>query len=546
MWIYLIYINKRNLIIRHGGGAAMKKLFRGAVEIAAALCVAAVVAVFGGGFGWKSAIIDGFDTVFVGGGTFRFTAMFLLLLAGGMAASVFLVKTKWIKWPLTGGLALTAGLVLAPAFLRFMVALSLSYETNDRQVINDGKLEIMELDKFNSFSGKENDKYYFKVLIKSPPKKPDSLKTLMVRYFYKKARDISALDPGSHLGSVHFYKYTQGNAGFTDGIEDHTGFYTNYLDKYPETKIGYISARNPCGNDSTKHYDVYIRRGGKKDGYENITDDTLYWGCGGGYEPAAAAKYKLLLAGQSGYGAPVSNCFTVAARKNAIQGAAAASPKDASPNPDDIAMVFVKGGPDNWTRRDTIGNFYICKYETTQGLWKSVMGTNPSYFTGDDNLPVEMVDWDDVQKFIEKLNGKTGKNYRLPTKKEWEYAAQGGKNREKYSYTGWGKIMDGEPTSGNNGKKYTYSGSDSIDQVAWYKGNSGGRTHPVGTKQPNELGIYDMSGNVYEWLADGGGKIRGGSWYFTADFCVASSYYSDYVSIPRNNFLGFRLARDAD
>jgi formylglycine-generating enzyme required for sulfatase activity len=122
------------------------------------------------------------------------------------------------------------------------------------------------------------------------------------------------------------------------------------------------------------------------------------------------------------------------------------------------------------------------------------------------------------------LNRKTGKNYRLPTEKEWEYAAEGG----------------------DNVRNYYYSGSDSIDLVAWHKGNSGGRTHPVGTKQPNELGIYDMSGNVYEWLADGGGNIRGGSWYFTAGFCVASSYYSDYVSIPRNNFLGFRLARDTD
>jgi formylglycine-generating enzyme required for sulfatase activity len=117
-------------------------------------------------------------------------------------------------------------------------------------------------------------------------------------------------------------------------------------------------------------------------------------------------------------------------------------------DPDFIAMVFVEGGPLN---NDTaISDFYLGKYETTQGLWKAVMGNNPSHFTGNDNLPVEMVSWDDIQIFIEKLNKKTGKKYRLPVEVEWQYAARGG----------------------NKSKKYGYSGSDSIDEVAWHKENS--------------------------------------------------------------------------
>ena len=124
-------------------------------------------------------------------------------------------------------------------------------------------------------------------------------------------------------------------------------------------------------------------------------------------------------------------------------------------------------------------DYYIGKYEVTQGLWQAVMGNNPSNFKGD-NLPVENVSWDDCQDFLSKLNLITGKTFRLPTEAEWEYAARGG----------------------NKSRGYQYSGSNNLSDVAWYRVNSGDKTHAVGTKQPDELGIYDMSGNVLEWCQD--------------------------------------------
>lgn len=129
----------------------------------------------------------------------------------------------------------------------------------------------------------------------------------------------------------------------------------------------------------------------------------------------------------------------------------------------------------------TLSGFYICKYEVTQELWQAVMGSNPSNFPGDLTRPIESVSWEDCQEFITKLNEMTGKHYRLPTEAEWEYAARGG----------------------NQSKGYKYSGSDSINDVAWYGGNSKyAYHHPVGQKAPNELGLYDMSGNVSEWCQD--------------------------------------------
>jgi len=139
----------------------------------------------------------------------------------------------------------------------------------------------------------------------------------------------------------------------------------------------------------------------------------------------------------------------------------------------DVEMVFVEG-------KDDIQNFYIGKFEVTQGQWIAVMGNNPSHFKNGDNYPVEMVSWDDVQEFIRKLNEATGKNYRLPTTKEFIFAARGG----------------------NKSSGFVYSGSNNLDDVAWHEGNSEEKTHPVGVKAPNELGIYDICGNVYEWCAD--------------------------------------------
>ena len=127
----------------------------------------------------------------------------------------------------------------------------------------------------------------------------------------------------------------------------------------------------------------------------------------------------------------------------------------------------------------TLSDYYIGQTEVTQALWKAVMGSNPSFFKGD-NLPVEQVSWDDCQVFIQKLNQLTGKQFRLPTEAEWEYAARGGRKS----------------------RGYKYAGDNDIDLVAWYYDNNGKETHPVATKQANELGIYDMSGNVCEWCSD--------------------------------------------
>ena len=173
----------------------------------------------------------------------------------------------------------------------------------------------------------------------------------------------------------------------------------------------------------------------------------------------------------------------------------------------------------------------------TQELWQAVMGSNPSGFKGD-NLPVECVSWDDCQVFIRKLNSLTGQNFRLPTEAEWEFACRGG----------------------NNSRGYKYSGSNNLGSVAWYDGNSGNKTHPVGTKAPNELGIYDMSGNVWEWCADWYGDYssgaqtnptgpyggsyrvyRGGSWSNYARNCRSSFRYGS-DPMYRHNFLGLRLA----
>ena len=137
----------------------------------------------------------------------------------------------------------------------------------------------------------------------------------------------------------------------------------------------------------------------------------------------------------------------------------------------------------------TLSDYYIGQTEVTQELWQAVMGSNPSYFKGNDQRPVENVSWNDCQEFIEKLNRLTGNNFRLPTEAEWEYAARGG----------------------NKSRGYKYSGSNNPDAVAWYDKNSGGETHPVAQKQSNELGLYDMSGNVLEWCQDWKDKYKSNS-----------------------------------
>ena len=194
-------------------------------------------------------------------------------------------------------------------------------------------------------------------------------------------------------------------------------------------------------------------------------------------------------------------------------------------------------------RQVQILSFEISRYETTQELWEAVMGENPSAFSGCPKCPVETVSWDDVQAFFGKLNAGNagGAQYRLPSEAEWEYAARGG----------------------GQSKGYVYSGSDNWADVAWYYENSANRTHPVGEKEANEIGLFDMSGNVREWVQDcwhgsyadapGDGRaweegdcrrrvIRSGSWYGKPSY-VRSANRFWYTTYFRNNNLGFRIAR---
>lgn len=140
------------------------------------------------------------------------------------------------------------------------------------------------------------------------------------------------------------------------------------------------------------------------------------------------------------------------------------------------------------THQVTLSSYYISRFEVTQELWQAVMGNNPSRFRNNPKNPVECVSWNDCQVFITKLNRLTGRHFRLPTEAEWEYAARGG----------------------NQSQNYKYSGSNTLDNVAWYGNNSRNTTHTVGSKAPNELGLYDMSGNVEEWCKDWYGSFSSG------------------------------------
>jgi formylglycine-generating enzyme required for sulfatase activity len=216
----------------------------------------------------------------------------------------------------------------------------------------------------------------------------------------------------------------------------------------------------------------------------------------------------------------------------------------------DHEMVFVKGGTVQMgvnagktivrpVRTESVGSFNIGKYEVTQAQWKAIMGTNPSAFRDCDQCPVEQVSWNDVQDFITKLNSQSKKSYRLPTEVEWEYAAKGG----------------------NISKGYSYAGAEEINSAAWFVGNSANKTNPVGLREPNELGLFDLSGNVYEWCSDLYGNIvadkgmmvgmvaaptvpfrvlRGGSWVDLAKVCRTANR-SGFDPAKGNNFSGFRL-----
>jgi formylglycine-generating enzyme required for sulfatase activity len=220
--------------------------------------------------------------------------------------------------------------------------------------------------------------------------------------------------------------------------------------------------------------------------------------------------------------------------------------------------TFTMGSPANEPERNsnetqhqvTVSGFYMGKYPVTQEEYQEVIGTNPSYFIGD-SLLVESVSWNDAMEFCNKLSIREGftpvycgsngnitcdwnaNGYRLPTEAEWEFAAKGG--TKEYITT-------------------EYSGSNSVEAVAWYSVNSGNRTHPVGTKAANSLGIYDMNGNVWEWCwrgnygsgaqTDSISVIRGGSWESSAED-IRSGFQKSYVSIRSlSSAVGFRLVHN--
>ena len=203
---------------------------------------------------------------------------------------------------------------------------------------------------------------------------------------------------------------------------------------------------------------------------------------------------------------------------------------------------------DEWpTHEVTVSSFSIGQTEVTQELWQAVMGTNPSYFTGDPKRPVETVSWDECQQFITTLNQLTGMNFRMPTEAEWEYAARGG----------------------NRSEGYKYAGSNDINETAWWDDNAGDGvgesspdygTHPVALKKANELGLYDMSGNVWEWCQDWYGTYsqetqinptgpetgtehlyRGGSWINYARNCRVSCRFHWVTNGV--NYVGLRLVK---
>jgi formylglycine-generating enzyme required for sulfatase activity len=212
-------------------------------------------------------------------------------------------------------------------------------------------------------------------------------------------------------------------------------------------------------------------------------------------------------------------------------------------------MVFVAGGTFQMGSNSesdekpihtvTVSSFYMDKTEVTQAEYRKVMGKTPSSFSGCDDCPVEKVSWHDANAYAKKV-GK-----RLPTEAEWEYAARGG----------------------NKSKGYTYSGSNDLDAVAWYNNNSGSKTHPVAQKQPNELGLYDMSGNVWEWCSDwydegyysgspqtdpqgsNSGKkrvLRGGGWYYYGHYCRVANRGRSSPVLRFNHYGGFRLVFSQD
>ncbi|HXX81077.1 MAG TPA: SUMF1/EgtB/PvdO family nonheme iron enzyme [Thermodesulfovibrionales bacterium] len=241
--------------------------------------------------------------------------------------------------------------------------------------------------------------------------------------------------------------------------------------------------------------------------------------------------------------------YAVAEEKSSFPGGSYTDPATG------MEFVFVRGGC--YRMGDTFGDgyqnekpvhevcvndFYVGKFKVTQGQWKAVQGNSPSNFSNcGDNCPVEQVSWDDAQNFVRRINQLTGRTYRLLTEAEWEFAARSGGKNEKYAGT---------------------SSDLELGKYAWYSGNSGKQTHPVGQKRPNGLGLYDMSGNVWEWVQDiysdsayashnrnnplytgnGDHRVRrGGSWIRDSG-SVRAANRDDGPPDYRSSGVGFRLA----
>lgn len=177
-------------------------------------------------------------------------------------------------------------------------------------------------------------------------------------------------------------------------------------------------------------------------------------------------------------------------------------------------------------RQVSVDAFQLATLEVSQALWENIFFANPSAHQGDNRCPVEMVSWNQIQTFLERLKLITGKDYKLPTETQWEYAAKGG------------------PAGASS--PFLYSGSNDVDLVAWYGANSQEQTHPGGTKEPNALGLYDMSGNVWEWCANvspadaEARALRGGSWFYNA-WCCRCTHVNYGNPANSNRYLGFRL-----
>lgn len=197
--------------------------------------------------------------------------------------------------------------------------------------------------------------------------------------------------------------------------------------------------------------------------------------------------------------------------------------------------------------RVTVGGYYICRYEVTQGVWKAVMGENPSKFQGggeEDSLPVESINWTEAQQFVAMISQQTGRRFRLPTEAEWEFAARGGVRSQRQPFAG--------------------AARGQLEHYAWFCVNSDRRTHTVGSLAPNELGLYDMSGNVAEWCADwmepytsdeqqnprgpsdGDSRVLRGGHYNSVSAACTVYDRGWYVPSGRSEYFGLRLVMDPD